>query len=180
MSIRIIKAQLSHASVIAAIGKQSFRDAFGSTFTSKEELKQYLDYTYNSEKIRRSIEKENNVFFIVYIGTVPVGFAKVKKHSLNEQIESISQMELQKIYVLSFCHGTGAGAALMQAVLDLAKETQPDFLWLDVYNGNHKAIHFYEKNGFTITGKYFFTIGTQTFEYHLMSIPVTIPEVLHY
>src|SRR5438045_5648209 len=130
MNIRIIKANPSEADIISSIGRQSFRDAFSQLFKSKEELREYLDYTYQPDKIKKSIEKENNVFFLAFVENVPVGFAKVKKYSLNEQIESIAQMELQKIYVLSYYHGSGAGAALMQAVLELAHQVHHTYLWL--------------------------------------------------
>ena len=176
MSIKVIKADQTHATTIASIGRQSFRDAFGHLFNNKEELQEYLEYTYKTEKIIAGIQKENNIFFLAFVDSVPVGFAKVKKHSLNEEIESVAQMELQKIYVLSYYHGSGAGAALMQAVLDLAQELKPDFIWLDTYISNAKAIHFYEKSGFRKIGTHFFTIGTQTFEYNLMSLPVAQEE----
>ena len=174
MNINVIRANTSHAEAIASIGRQSFRDAFGNLFNSRDELHEYLEYTYELEKIRRSIEKENNVFFLVFVENVAVGFAKVKKYSLNEQIDSIAQMELQKIYVLSYYHGSGAGAALMQAVIDLANDTCPDFLWLDTHISNAKAIRFYEKYGFRKVGKHFFVIGSQKFEYHLMSLPIAV------
>src|SRR5438552_18921374 len=174
MNIKVITADPSHAFTISSIGKQSFRDAFAHLFKNKEDLLEYLEYTYHRDKILKSLEKENNVFFLAFVENVPVGFAKVKKYSLNEQIESIAQMELQKIYVLSYYHGSGAGAALMQAVLDLADEICPDYLWLDTHINNIKAIRFYEKNGFQKIGKYYFTIGAQTFEYHLMSLPIAV------
>ncbi|HEV8284413.1 MAG TPA: GNAT family N-acetyltransferase [Chitinophagaceae bacterium] len=174
MNIKIIKADPSHVFAISSIGKQSFRDAFGYLFLDKATLQEYLEYTYQPDKIEKSIQKQNNVFFLAFMENVPVGFAKVKKHSLNEQIESIAQMELQKIYVLSYYHGSGAGKALMKAVLELAQKIQPDFLWLDTHISNEKAIRFYEKRGFKKTGKRYFTIGTQTFEYHLMSLPIAV------
>ena len=174
MNIRVIVADPSHADVVSSIGKQSFRDAFAHLFKSKVELLEYLEYTYDAGKMEKSLEKENNVFFIAFVENVPVGFAKVKKYSLNEQIESIAQMELQKIYVLSYYHGSGAGQALLDAVLGLADKVQPDFLWLDTHIQNEKAIRFYEKNGFRKAGKYFFTIGTQTFQYHLMCLRVSV------
>jgi ribosomal protein S18 acetylase RimI-like enzyme len=174
MNIRIIIANSSHADVISSIGKQSFRDAFAHLFKNREELFEYLEYTYDQNKILKSLEKENNVFFLAFVDNVPVGFAKVKKYSLNEQIESIAQMELQKIYILSYYHGSGAGQALLDAVIDLASKVQPDFLWLDTHIQNEKAIHFYERNGFRRGGKYLFTIGTQTFEYYLMCLPVAV------
>ncbi|MFI5185885.1 MAG: hypothetical protein ACHQF0_04125, partial [Chitinophagales bacterium] len=102
MNIKIITADSSHADLVASIGRQSFRSAFGNLFNSKDELQEYLDYMYHPDKIAKSIEKENNLFFLAFVENVPVGFAKVKKYSLNEQIESISQMELQKIYVLPY------------------------------------------------------------------------------
>src|SRR5215470_2132336 len=140
MNIRVILANSSHADVIASIGKQSFRDAFAHLFKNREELFEYLEYTYDRTKILKSLEKENNVFFLAFVENVPVGFAKVKKYSLNEQIESIAQMELQKIYVLSYYHGSGAGAALMEAVINLAYQIQPDYLWLDAHTSNARAI----------------------------------------
>jgi ribosomal protein S18 acetylase RimI-like enzyme len=174
MKIQIITAVPSDAAVISSIGRQSFRDAFAHLFEDGKVLQEYLDYTYNVDKIAKSIRKENNVFFLAFVENVPVGFAKVKRHSLNEQIDSIAQMELQKIYVLTYYHGSGAGAALMQRVLDFANEIKPDFLWLDTHMTNEKAIRFYEKNGFAIVGKHHFVIGEQTFEYHLMALPVAI------
>ena len=174
MSIRVVIANQSHRFTISSIGKQSFRDAFSHLFKNKEELFEYLEYTYHPDKIGKSLEKENNIFFLAFVENVPVGFAKVKKSSLNEQIESIAQMELQKVYVLSYYHGSGAGQALLDATLDLAQEIQPDFLWLDTHINNDKAIRFYERNGFKKSGKYHFTIGTQTFQYHLMCLPVAV------
>ena len=176
MNLKVIRANSSHAETIASIGKLSFRDAFGNLFNDKSTLFEYLEYTYSIEKVTKSIEKENNVFFIAFVENVPVGFAKVKKSSLNEQIESIAQMELQKIYVLSYYHGCGAGAALMQTVLELAYQIQPDYLWLDTHTTNAKAIRFYEKNGFVKAGKNYFTIGAQTFEYYVMCLPIAVEE----
>ena len=174
MKIKVITADPSQADIISSIGKQAFRSAFGSLFNSKEELREYLDYTYDLAKISKSIEKENNVFFIAFVENVPVGFAKVKKDSLNDQIESIAQMELQKIYVLPYYHGSGAGPALIDAVLGLADEVCPDYIWLDTHITNSKAIRFYEKYGFQKVGKYYFMIGSQIFEYHLMSLPIAV------
>src|SRR4030095_2367656 len=174
MKIQIITAVPSDAAVISSIGRQSFRDAFAHLFDDKKGLQEYLDYTYDVDKIAKSIRKENNVFFLAFVENVPVGFAKVKRHSLNEQIDSIAQMELQKIYVLSYYHGSGAGAALIQCVLDLANEIKPDFLWLDTHITNAKAIRFYEKKGFAIVGKHHFVIGGQPFEYYLMYFSTAI------
>ncbi|MBL7738285.1 MAG: GNAT family N-acetyltransferase [Chitinophagaceae bacterium] len=175
MSIAVIKANVTYAAVIASIGKKSFRDAFGNLFNSKEELFEYLEHTYDPVKLAKSLRKDSNVYFLALKHGAPAGFAKVKLHSLNEHIESIAQMELQKIYVLPEYQGKGAGAALMEEVKRFVHDIHPDHLWLDTYISNERAIRFYEKNGFEKIGKDFFTIGTQTFYYYIMGMPVAIP-----
>lgn len=172
MKISVTVADASHARNISAIGMLSFFDAFSSLFNNEADLQSYLNYTYQVNKIRRSIEKENNIFLIAHANNQPAGFVKLKKFSLNPQLESVAQMELQKIYVLSDFHGTGVGSALMEAAMEKVNLVKPDLLWLDVHVANARAIRFYEKNGFRIVGKHEFIIGTQTFHYHLMSLPV--------
>lgn len=180
MDIRIIQADPSHAEAIAAIGRSSFHDAFKRLFESKAELSEYLDYTYDPGKIRKSIQNENNIYFLATEENIPVGFVKMKKNSLNSQIESVAQMELQKIYVLSENHSKGIGLTLMNKAIQYAQLARPDYIWLDVHISNEKAIRFYKKRGFHIAGKHFFSIGTQTFEFHLMLFPINKKEQLHF
>lgn len=174
MQLEIITANVSHAAAISIIGKKSFSMSFEPLFNRKEDLSEYLEYTYNHKKLVSGIRKENNIYFMALIDGEPAGFAKVKKHSLNPEINWFVQSELQKIYVLPEYHGSGAGTALMQSVIHLAKEMQPDYLWLDTYVGNTKAVSFYEKNGFKKHARYSFIIGTQSFQYHLMALPIQV------
>jgi ribosomal protein S18 acetylase RimI-like enzyme len=176
MEIKIIDANVSHAAIIATIGKKTFRHEFEPLFNNKEELFEYLEFTYDPVKLVKSLRKENNIYLLAYKEGKPAGFAKIKKHSLNELIESPVQMELQKIYVLPEYQGNGVGDALMQKIKDLAEEINPDHIWLDTYISNERAIRFYEKNGFRKIGNYFFTIGMQSFEYYVMECPVAAKE----
>ena len=168
--IRIVEPKSSDAGIISEIGRYAFRHAFEHLFFNREELQQYLDYTYDIAKLSASLQKENNTYFLAMLNEQPVGFAKVKRYSLNQQIDSFAQTELQKIYVLPGYHGSGAAHVLLQEVIKLAREVQADQLWLDTHISNARAIRFYEKHGFKKHDKYFFTIGTQQFEYDLMTL----------
>lgn len=174
MQIHVRKAAIYDAEMISLIGKISFRKAFEHFFNNKKEMDTYLRKVYNPDKIAVSIGKENNVYFLAMIDERPVGFAKVKKHSLNDQIDANFQMELQKLYVFPGYQGQGVGRALIKEVKKLAIEIYPDYLWLDTYISNERAIQFYERNGFSITGDHHFTIGSQTFRYKLMAWPVAV------
>ena len=175
MKIEIILAKPDHAHAIAYIGRSSFRDAFGSLFNNRDELEEYLEYTYNVEKITASLRKSNNQYFLALADGSPVGFSKLKKHSLNEQIDLLVQTELQKLYVLKPYHGKGVGGALMNSVVKFVEAIEPDCLWLDTHITNERAISFYQRHGFAKSGTHQFTIGTQTFDYFLMALPVCIP-----
>lgn len=172
MSLRIIKADVSHAAAIGTIGKKAFRKSFEHLFHSREELFEYLEFTYDPVKLGRSLRKENNIYLLAFVDNIPAGFAKIKKSSLNEQIATVAQMELQKIYVLPDYNGRGIGSALMNEIKRIADEIQPDYIWLDTHISNVSAVRFYERNGFQKIGDYFFTIGTQTFQYYLMGLPI--------
>jgi ribosomal protein S18 acetylase RimI-like enzyme len=167
--VKITEAGIAQAALIATIGKKSFRDAFEPLFHSRDELFEYLEFTYNPLKLVKSLKKENNIYLVAYFEGQPAGFAKIKRHSLNELISSPAQMELQKLYVLAEFQGRGVGHRLIQEVINLArKEIRPDHIWLDTHVLNERAILFYEKSGFKKIGNYFFTIGSQTFGYYVM------------
>lgn len=72
-NIKIIQADVSHAAIIATIGKKSFRNAFEGLFNNREELFEYLELTYDPVKLIKSIKKENNFYLLAYSsGTGPV------------------------------------------------------------------------------------------------------------
>ena len=55
--------------------------------------------------------------------------------------------------------GSGAGAALMDHLLDLMRREKQAGVWLYVWKGNPRAVRFYQKYGFAITGSHDFPIS---------------------
>jgi ribosomal protein S18 acetylase RimI-like enzyme len=172
-NVSIIRADNRHAGAIASIGRESFHDAFIDFFIKKEDMDQYLGYTYEIEKIKTSIAKPNNVFFLALQDGEPIGFTKIKKQSLQPLLTGDRQMELQKIYLRKIHQRKGIGTSLLRSVTNLAAELKPAYIWLDVLIGNTKAIHFYTTKGFKKSGTHFFTIGSQSFEFHIMALPLS-------
>jgi len=171
-TIKVMSVSQEDASIVAAIGKRSFYDTFKPNFRNVGDLITYLDQTYGIEKVAASIKKPNNVFLIALYQGKPAGFAKLKKQSVNKQVDGAMQTELQKIYVLKEFHGSGVANKLMQKILELTEDLQSETLWLDVLVSNERARQFYEKHGFAVCGKHLFIIGSQEFSYHIMSRPV--------
>ena len=87
MDILVRKADIYDVEMISLIGRLSFTDAFGNVFNECN-LHEYIKKVYDPDKIALNFERDNNVFFIAEINNRPAGFAKVKRFSLNDEIES--------------------------------------------------------------------------------------------
>jgi ribosomal protein S18 acetylase RimI-like enzyme len=73
-------------------------------------------------------------------------------------------VELKRIYCLSRLHGSGAGQALMDQVLDHASACRAPRLWLGTYAENHRAVAFYKRNHFVTVTTRQFQVGNQLFD----------------
>ncbi|PRX54871.1 GNAT family N-acetyltransferase [Flagellimonas meridianipacifica] len=166
---QIRQAKKGDATLIAMLGRTTFNEAFGHLFHSHDELKTYLSATFSIEKIENSLEKENNVYWIAFVDRLPVGYAKLKLRSPSNFIRSTNISQLQKIYVLKDFLSLKIGRHLQDQVFATAVRSGAKDIWLSVWQGNQRAIRFYEKNAFKNVGNHQFTIGTQTFDFMIMS-----------
>ncbi|NAY90928.1 GNAT family N-acetyltransferase [Muricauda sp. JGD-17] len=165
--IRLAKKE--DATFIALLGRITFTETFGNLFSDQNGLKEYLNATFGIAKIARSIEKENNIYWISFVDQLPVGYAKLKLKSPSPFITSENLGQLQKIYVLKDFLSMKIGKRLQDLLLEKAKASGCAHIWLSVYKGNQRAIRFYEKNDFTTVGEHQFSIGKDTFDFMAMS-----------
>ena len=55
--------------------------------------------------------------------------------------------------------GQKIGQILLNKAIEIGKKKNLEFLWLGVWEENHRALKFYKKNGFEIFGKHDFVLG---------------------
>ncbi|MGB5821261.1 MAG: hypothetical protein WBG90_17385, partial [Saonia sp.] len=72
-TIRIAKT--ADAEYIALLGRITFRETFGHLFEDNNDLLPYLDRTFSVPKIRTSIGKPSNVYWIAFVNELPIGYA---------------------------------------------------------------------------------------------------------
>lgn len=170
MGISIRQASVDDSELIALIGRLTFRETFGSLFVDYEnDLKAYLQQTFSVAKIRSSLSKPHNVYWIAMFDGLPVGYAKLKYPSPSDAIEYPAPAQLQKIYVLSEFIEHRLGHELLQAVMNFAGTTAAKTMWLSVLNTNDRAIRFYQRHDWVDIGKASFAIGAQTFAFVVMT-----------
>ena len=160
------------AQIIALLGRITFTETFGHLFYDKQDLANYLSETFGVEKLRTSLGKPNNIFWLAYVDQLPVGYAKLKKNAPSPFLDGNHVGQLQKIYVLKDLHSQQIGKALQEELLDHAQNLGIKNIWLSVLKGNDRAIGFYLKHGFLAVGDHTFQIGKQVFDFVALSKPI--------
>jgi len=167
--IEIRAATPEDAISIALLGRITFRQTFEHLFEYPEELKDYLDSTFDVAKLRRSLDHTERKYWIALADDLPIGYSKLKLDSPSEFIEKKEVCQLQKIYVLKDFHSLKVGHQLQSELLHQAVSLGYQTIWLSVLKSNLRAINFYLKQGFKETGSHDFSIGQQNFLFSIMS-----------
>jgi ribosomal protein S18 acetylase RimI-like enzyme len=182
MSLHIRRANRNDAEILALLGRITFAETFGPLFAAHpDDLAAYLDRTFSVLKLRASLERAHNAYWLGLVDALPVAYAKLKYPSPSVILPDPAPAQLQKIYVLREFVGKGMGKPLLRAVFEHAADRGIPALWLDVLRENARAIRFYQHTGFTAVGDDTYSIGAQTFHFHLMArrFAPAPPEALH-
>ena len=169
--IKIIKADASHYQEISFLGRETFAETFRYLF-KPDTLERFLEYTYNPEKIKKSLIEEGNHFLLAYFNNEPVGYAKIIENSFYDGISDSNQIQIEKFYILSDFHRLGVGSLIMEEGLELFKKLSPITVWLAVLETNYKAINYYKKSGFEKSGKYYYNFEDLNFTFDVMYLKV--------
>ncbi len=156
----IRRASLEDAPTLAALGAQTFRETF-EPLCSSEDLANFLAEAYGEAIQRTELSDPSRPALVLEHEGRPVGFAQLRLGHREPCVTGSRPVELQRIYVLREAHGSGFGAALMEASVELARAWRADVLWLGVWEHNDKALAFYARHGFHEAGDHVFQIGQQ-------------------
>jgi ribosomal protein S18 acetylase RimI-like enzyme len=157
-TIEIRKATVSDLETIQKISIQTFIETFAAVNTP-ENIADYIKNSLNSAQLTTELKNLNSQFYIAYSNDEVVGYLKINFG--DSQTESINEntLEVQRIYVLQNFHGKNIGQLLLEEVKKIAQTIGVDYIWLGVWEENHKALRFYTKNGFVVFDKHVFIMG---------------------
>ena len=129
-------------------------------------------FSISEERERRFIERfeksKTDIMLVAMVGDIVVGNAIVER---NRTKRYAHRAEIS-ITVIKEFWGRGVGTRLMQMMIDFAKETGVEILYLEVRSDNARAISLYEKFGFSKIGVYedFFKIDEKYYNADLMTL----------
>ena len=144
------------AASLAEFGRRTFVETFAAQ-NRAEDIEDYVAKTYGEVRQRTEIEDPANCVLLALHDRDLVAYAFLRGD------------EIVRFYVAKERHGQGIAHELMRRIEEIAKRRGVRTLWLGVWEHNARAIAFYEKCGFAITGSHPFLLGSDLQTDYIMS-----------
>lgn len=101
-----------------------------------------------------------------------LGFAQVTLGTTHTLVDHPAPAELDRLYVLEPFTGRGMGRALLHAAEQAAARRGAGLLWLTPWVHNHRALHFYAREGYADVGLTWFEFEGERHENRLLTRPL--------
>ena len=156
--MQIRKLDITDLENLQKISITTFRETFEEV-NSEEDMQKYLDENLSLERLKSELENPDSEFYFIENENKNLGYLKLNFG--NAQTEKVEEnyFEIERIYVLKDFLGQKIGQILFDKVIEIGREKNLEYVWLGVWEENHRAIKFYKKNGFEIFGKHDFVLG---------------------
>ena len=156
--MRITSLTVSDVSILRGIARDTFIETV-SEANKAEDMDRYLTENFSEEQLARELSNPDSFFYVAEVNGHVVGYLKLNIAHAQTEPQAADALEIERIYVLSSYHGHGVGQALYHHAMSVAEDRKASYVWLGVWEHNHRALRFYEKNGFIAFGTHIFQLG---------------------
>lgn len=157
-NIILVKVSDKNIADLRKIGIQTFKETFADS-NSEENMQQYLANSFDVENLRLEVNTVGSSFFLALDQSDVVGYLKINIGLAQSELKDSDSLEIERIYVSQDYQGKGVGQMLFRKATQEAQNYKVSYIWLGVWEHNHKAIQFYSKNGFVVFDKHIFKLG---------------------
>ena len=155
----IREVDINNVIELQKISIQTFVETFAKDNT-EQDMKIYIQERLSQQKLSEEIANPNMKFYFCEINGEVVGYLKLNFYGAQTELQDPSSVEIERIYVLNDFQNKGIGKKLYQYAVNIAVKRKAEYIWLGVWEHNHKAIRFYQNNGFVIFDKHIFQLGS--------------------
>jgi ribosomal protein S18 acetylase RimI-like enzyme len=143
---------------LLALSRKTFYDAF-EHLNNPDDFEAYTSKAFNSEQLLSEIENPDCAFYLAVLDNEPIGYIKLNYRDEQAEFQESYGVEVSRIYILASQQGKKIGNQLLDFAINKAIQDQMQYIWLGVWEHNHAAQRFYERNGFTKCGSHEFVVG---------------------
>lgn len=157
-TIEIHRVSPEDVKELQGISRTTFKESFGEQNTQVN-MEKYLLEKFSEKQLLSELENPESTFYFAKIGGKVVGYLKLNTGQAQTELKHENGLEIERIYVLKSCIGTGIGKQLFNLSVEFARQKKSHYIWLGVWEKNERALTFYRKNGFVEFDKHIFILG---------------------
>jgi ribosomal protein S18 acetylase RimI-like enzyme len=160
------------AAVLALLGAATFLESYAGVLDGQTIVAACLG-SHSLPAWERLLARQGVQGWIAEVdpGGAPVGYSLLSAEpEFPAEHLRPGDAELRRIYVFSRFHGCGIGQALMETAIARARHAGAGRLLLGLHQDNHRAMAFYQRNGFREIGRRLFPVGNATFDDPVMAL----------
>ncbi|WP_247234214.1 GNAT family N-acetyltransferase [Telluribacter sp. SYSU D00476] len=169
--IDIKRVTLQDIDQLQKIGRQTFSETFAAVNT-EENMNKYLEEGFSTERLTDELTNSSSEFYFAVLDNQVIGYLKLNSGESQTELKDSKALEIERIYVLKEYHGKKVGQLLYEKAMQVARQSDADYVWLGVWEENPKAIRFYKKNGFVEFDKHIFRLGDDEQTDIMMKLPL--------
>lgn len=148
MKLQICPCTLNDVSLLSEISISTFHEAYTPNLDATA-MALHTAEKFNEQQITIALQQANVQYYLAYNGNDSAGYLKLR---LPNNDNPNNGLEISQIYARQAYWGRGVGLALLQQAIAIGIANQLPFIRLAVWQKNLRAIRFYQKMGFTISG----------------------------
>ena len=160
--ISIRPATLHDAPLLAQIAPQAHMESHGHS-AKAEDHEVYIATKLSVDAFFNELSQPENIYHLIYADARPAGYSKIIFNANHPEIADQPVTKLERLYLLKEFYGIDAGKALFDHNVLLSRQHHQLGMWLHVWKENHRALAFYQKQGFKIIGHYNFEVSPTHF-----------------
>ena len=159
-SISIAPVNIDDLIKLQTISRSTFAQTFNE-HNNPEDMQAYFDNSFSVEKLSSELNNQNSTFYFAVDNSINsvVGYLKVNTGDAQSEKKDLNAFEIERIYVDKTYFGKKVGQLLFDKAIEIAKSKKVSYVWLGVWEENHRALAFYTKNGFKAFDKHLFKLG---------------------
>ena len=156
--ILIVRANEKDSQLLSELAKQTLLESHANS-PAAEGLNNYVAENYSEDVLKAELRNEKNIYHIIYYNNRAAGYSKIILDTSYPQSEIKNIAKLDRLYLLKEFYDLKLGQVLFNFNVEFLKRNGQAGIWLYTWKGNQRAINFYKKNGFVITGSHDFKIS---------------------
>ena len=163
------QATINDITTLALLGRITYSESHGHFIDDKNDLLAYCNNAFSIEKLTNDILNKNNLFHLVLVDNLPVGYSKIILNTQFEDKNEKTSCRLERIYILSHFLPMRLGQPFLDFIIEKIKNKNATSMWLSVYIKNERGINFYTKNQFKNIGQLNFPVNGKIYDNFVLS-----------